>query len=234
MTSPATAVLSCRVLQDLLEPLLPDEAEVTYLDSGLHTRPVEMAPTLQRHLDALPEPSTVLVGYGLCGNGVVGVESGPHTLVFPRTHDCIGMMLGSQQRYEEEFYAEPGTYYLTRGWLESGDDPLTTYHRYEEDYGTVRAERLIDKIYGSYRRLRVIAFSEEEMERSRQLAAPVAQFCRDRWGMAYDEYLGDPTLLEKLIGAADVDDPDLLVVPPGTTVTQEMFLKDEDLPLRSG
>jgi hypothetical protein len=137
-------VLSCRVLEDLLGPRLPDHATVTYLDYGLHNRPVEMRPALQTQLDALQEPSTVIVGYGLCGNGVVGVESGPHTLIFPRTHDCIGMMLGSRERYAEEFAAEPGTYYLTRGWLESGDDPLTDFHEYTEKYGAKRAERLID------------------------------------------------------------------------------------------
>jgi hypothetical protein len=220
-------VLSCRVLEDLLGPRLPPDATVNYLDYGLHNRPVEMRPALQTQLDALQEPSTVIVGYGLCGNGVVGVESGPHTLIFPRTHDCIGMMLGSRERYAEEFAAEPGTYYLTRGWLESGDDPLTDFHEYTEKYGAKRAERLIDMMFGSYRRLRLVAFSEEELAEVRPLAAPVAEFCRDRWGLAYDEHLGDASLIERLARADTTsDDTDLLVIPPGTTITQQMFLDD--------
>jgi hypothetical protein len=215
------------VLEDLLGPRLDASAQVTYLDFGLHDRPSEMRPALQERLDAIPEPSTVIVGYGLCGNGVVGIESGPHTLVFPRTHDCVGMMLGSRQRYTEEFAAEPGTYYLTRGWLESGDDPLTDYHSYVEDYGTARAERLTDMMYGSYRKLRLVAFSQRELADVRPLAAPVAAFCRDRWGLNYDEYIGDPGLIERLARADPTsDNTDLLVVAPGTTITQQMFLDD--------
>jgi hypothetical protein len=169
----------------------------------------------------------VIIGYGLCGNGVVGIESGPHTLVFPRTHDCVGMMLGSRRRYEEEFFAEPGTYYLTRGWLECGDDPTTEYRGYVEDYGVAQADRLMDLMYGAYRKLRLVAFSEEELAAVRPLAAPVADFCRERWGMAYDEYIGDPGLVERLgRGGAGGDTTDLLIVPPGTTVTQLMFMDD--------
>jgi hypothetical protein len=137
------------------------------------------------------------------------------------------MMLGSRQRYAEEFAAEPGTYYLTRGWLESGDDPLTDYQSYVEDYGTARAERFTDMMYGSYRKLRLVAFSQKELSDIRPLAAPVAEFCRDRWGLNYDEYIGDPGLIERLARAdATGDNTDLLLVPPGTTVTQQMFLDD--------
>ena len=136
-------------------------------------------------------------------------------------------MLGSRQRYTEEFAAEPGTYYLTRGWLESGDDPLSEYQAYVEGYGKERADRLIDLMYGSYRKVRLVAFSDEEMEATRPLAAPVAAFCRERWGLAYDEYLGDPGLIDRL-AEADLsgDLTDLLVVPPGNTITQMMFMED--------
>lgn len=227
MSGPPLVVLACRVLEDLLGPRLDEDARVIYLDFGLHDRPVEMGPALQERLDAIPEPSTVIVGYGLCGNGVVGIESGPHTLVFPRTHDCVGMMLGSRRRYAEEFAAEPGTYYLTRGWLESGDDPLTDYNHCVEEYGIARADRITDMMYGSYRKLRLVAFSQEELANVRPLAAPVAEFCRDRWGFQYDEYIGDPGLVESLAQADTTgENPDLLVVPPGTTVTQQMFLDD--------
>ena len=227
MSESPVVVLSCQVLKDLLGPRLDANTPAIYLDYGLHLRPPEMRPALQERLDAITDPSTVIVGYGLCGNGIVGVESGLHTLVIPRTHDCIGMMLGSRQRYAEEFAAEPGTYYLTRGWLESGDDPLSQYHRYIEGYGEKRADRLIDTMYGSYRKLRLVAFSQEELAETRPLAAPVAEFGKERWDLTYDEYVGDAGLIERL-AAADLsgDITDLLVVPPGTTVTQMMFLED--------
>ena len=220
-------VLACQVLEPLLAHRV-DAASQEYLGYGLHVRPVEMRPALQSRLDSLAEPSTVIIGYGLCGNGLVGLESGRHTLVLPRTHDCIGMMLGSMAQYAEAFAADPATYYLTKGWLESGDEPLSEYRGYVDEYGRERADRLIDMMYGSYRKLRLLAFSDVEMESLRPTAAPVVEFCRDRWDMAYDERIGDTGLIERL-GMADTtlrDDPDLLVLPPGTTVTQQMYLDE--------
>ena len=67
-----TVVISCQVLQDLLVRLLPEglAAEVTFMDYGLHRVPSQMTGTLQEHLDAIEEPSLVVLGYGLCGNGL--------------------------------------------------------------------------------------------------------------------------------------------------------------------
>jgi uncharacterized protein YgbK (DUF1537 family) len=48
---------------------------------------------LQTQLDALPKSSRVVVGYGLCGNGVLGLHSGRHTLITPRVHDCIALLV---------------------------------------------------------------------------------------------------------------------------------------------
>jgi len=86
-------VIACRALEDLIRARLPDSLPMIFLGYELHTRPQEMRPALQAHIDALPAPSIVLLGYGLCGNGVVGVKSGAHVLVIPRTHDCIAIFL---------------------------------------------------------------------------------------------------------------------------------------------
>ena len=95
MTDSKQVLLACEVLEDYLRPLLADGASATFFDFGLHDQPSRMQPTLQQRIDAIPEPSTILIGYGLCGNGVVGLEAGPHTLVLPKAHDCIGMTFGS-------------------------------------------------------------------------------------------------------------------------------------------
>ena len=119
-------VIACKVLQNVLEQLLPgDLAPVRiFLDYGLHDVPDDLTSTVQSAMDRIEEPSLVMLGYGLCGNGLQGIRSGDHTLVIPRTDDCIALLLGSYQAYLQEFRSVPGTYYLTKGWLESGSDPL--------------------------------------------------------------------------------------------------------------
>ena len=92
-----TVVIACRVMQELLGTMLPADMKVTYQDILLHNTPKKLAAALQASIDAEPQPSTIIVGYGLCGNGLVGVKSGAHTLVIPRTHDCVAIFLGFGQ-----------------------------------------------------------------------------------------------------------------------------------------
>ena len=218
-----TAVLGCWMLEPLLAPLLDPAVSTTFFDYGLHERPAEMQPTLQEHLDALPEPATVIIGYGLCGNGAAGLLAGRHTLLLPKVHDCVAMVMGSHQVYIDDFMANPGTYYLTRGWLEIGEDPLHEYERIVERHGLDFAERVIDTLYGGYQRLCLLAFSVEELDEIRTRAAPIVEFCRDRWGVSYDELIGDPSFIESL-ARPDQHDERFLRIPPGGEVTQDMFL----------
>ena len=121
-------LVACRVLQTMLEPYLREaRASATFLEYGLHRTPVLMRTARQERIDEIREPSVIVFGYGLCGNGLVGLKARHHTLMAPRVDDCLALLLGSYQRYQQELAAEPGTYYLTRGWLESGSHPLKEY-----------------------------------------------------------------------------------------------------------
>jgi len=226
---PPVVILSCRVLQSLMEPYLRQvPLPATFLDYGLHRTPQLMAPALQEALDGLDEPSLVIVGYGLCGNGLVGLKAGRHTLVVPRADDCIMMFLGSYQRYIEEFTAEPGTIYLTKGWLESGSHPLKEYREYVEQYDQETAEWLVDEQYKNYKRIVLVAPSQEELDAYRDQAREVAEFCARRWGFRYEEILGSDGFIMRLMTEAHwlpESNEDYLVIPPGSEVRQDMFFR---------
>ncbi len=229
-------VIACKVLQDVLEQLLPgDLAPVRiFLDYGLHEVPDDLTSTVQSAVDRIDEPSLVLLGYGLCGNGLQGIRSGDHTLVIPRTDDCIALLLGSYQTYLQEFRSVPGTYYLTKGWLESGSDPLKEYHEYESRYGAEKAMWIMDMQYENYERLSLVARSQDELEKYRPKSREVAAFC-ERWGMRYEELLGSDDYVSRLVEATvalsnEDDAPDWLdtefvVIPPGGEIRQEMFMR---------
>lgn len=228
MNKRPTVVLSCSVLNDLLGKRLPAEMPVTWMDITLHNTPKKLAAALQAQLDAIGEPSTVIVGYGLCGSGVVGVQSGPHTLIIPRTHDCVAIFLGSHQRYVQRFFANANTYYLTKGWLDAKDEPLTDYLDYVRDYDEETADYLVDMKYRHYRRLCMVGFSQEELDSCRPAAMKVAEFCRQRFNMEYEETIGTTELIEALVQMPeriDAHDEEFVIVPPGGEVTLEMFLR---------
>lgn len=220
-------LLSCAVMRDLVRPHLDEAAvEAIYMDFGLHETPKRMAPALQQQLDAIEEPSLVLVGYGLCGTGIVGLEAGRHTLVIPRTHDCIAILLGSHQEYMKTIGESPGTYYLTKGWLEAGTDPLQEYENYVERYGEKTADMVMDTMYRNYTQLCLVSHSEEDLAANRARAQKVAAFCKERWGMEYSERVGSDALIAKLMNAPrDLDrlGDEFVVIPPGGVVEMNQF-----------
>jgi hypothetical protein len=213
----------------MLEELLPKDLarQITFMDYGLHRVPGKMTWTLQDAIDEIEEPSLVVLGYGLCGNGLNGIKAGKHTLLVPRTDDCIAMLLGSRQAYIREFEAVPGTYYLSKGWLESGSHPLKEYHEYKEKYGPAEAEWLMDQQYQHYKRLVLVAHSQADLDRYRPQAEEVARYC-ERWGMRYEEILGSDDYVRRLVEAAaslDKADGDFLVIPPGGEISQNQFIR---------
>lgn len=223
-------VISCKVFQPLLEKFIPEDMaeQVTFMDYGLHRVPDQLTYTVQDAIDAIEEPSLIILGYGLCGNGLKGIKSRQHTLIIPRTDDCIAILLGSYQKYIQEFDATPGTYYLTKGWLESGSDPLKEYREYKEKYGQDDATWIMDQQYQHYERLAFIAHDDEDLDKYRPQAQEVAHYCQ-RWGMRYEEILGSDNYIRRLVENSlkvdQADDEDFVVVPPNEEVTQTMFMR---------
>lgn len=216
-------------MQEHLQQLLPAGTAVTYLEITLHNTPKKLAAALQQEIDAIAQPSNILIGYGLCGNGLVGVKSGPHTLIIPRTHDCVAIFLGSHQRYVERFFANPNTYYLTRGWLEAKDEPLQDYLDYVRDYDEETADYLVEMKYRHYRRLCMVGYSQQELEECRPMAKRVAEFCAQRWNMQYEEVIGSTALLEALIGMPSHlggEHSEFVVLAPGGEIEAGMFLRE--------
>ncbi len=233
---PPVVILTCRVLMSALERLVPPDlaSEVRFLDYGLHRVPVKLTAAVQESLESIEQASLVVLGYGLCGNGLRGIQSGQHTLLIPRTDDCIAILLGSYKAYMQQFQAVPGTYYLTKGWLESGSDPLREYEEYSAKWGEETAMWLMDQQYQNYKRLVLVAPNAEEMTQYRPQALEVANFCK-RWGMVYEEMFGSDDYVRRLIETAiRVRDsgtdtgpigPDFLVIRPGGEIEQAMFMR---------
>jgi hypothetical protein len=82
------------------------------MEYGLHLTPQKTTPAIQAQIDALPAPGTVLIGYGLCGNGLVGLKSRHRRLLdVARARVAAGEALDLQEfviiRPGEEVRQEP-------------------------------------------------------------------------------------------------------------------------------
>lgn len=211
-------VIACATVSEELLTFLPPDIEHQTLDFGLHIYPDRLRRTLQEVIDGTPASvDTIILGYGLCAQALVGIRAGRFTLVIPRVHDCIALFLGSHSAFQNQMSREPGTYFLTKGWIEVGDSPFSEYERLCERYGQNQAEFMTRLVLKNYTRLALINTGQHELERYRAYTRNAAE----RFALRYEEIPGSTTLLRKMIfGPWDTD---FVVIPPEGTVRYESF-----------
>ncbi|HSJ55092.1 MAG TPA: DUF1638 domain-containing protein [Anaerolineae bacterium] len=219
-------VLACATVIEEMLPLLPDNVAYQVLDFGLHVNPANLKRALQEAIDRAAETADVVIlGYGLCSMAVLGLRANGCTLVVPRVDDCIAIFLGSRCAYKEQAGAEPGTYYLTKGWLEVGDTPFYEYDRLAARYGPKKAEWVIREMIKHYTRLALIDTGRQDMERYRDQARAMAE----RWGLRFEEIPGSDALVRKMLFGPW--DEEFVVVPPGESIRYEHFFPAAERPL---
>jgi hypothetical protein len=213
-----TLVMACATVIEEMLPHLPAGVDHRVFDFGLHVNPEKLRRTLQQAIDEVSgQYDTIILGYGLCSQAVIGIKANQCTLVVPRVDDCIAIFLGSRSAYKVQSQAEPGTYYLTKGWIEVGDTPFAEYDRMIQRYGPERAERIMNLMLANYKRLALINTGQYELERYRDYARRTAE----RFGLRYEEVEGSNALVKKMIYGPW--DDDFVVVKPGEMIQYEHF-----------
>jgi hypothetical protein len=211
-------VIACATVIEEILPLLPPDVGHRVLDFGLHTDPDKLRKALQTAIDAASgEADTIVLGYGLCSRGVVGIQATDCTLIVPRVDDCIAIFLGSHSAYRQQARSEPGTYYLTKGWIEVGDSPFADYERMAANRGQDFAERVIRLMLKNYTRLALINTGQYELERYREYARRTAE----RFELRYEEIDGSTALVKKMIDGPW--DDEFIVVQPGQSIELAAF-----------
>ena len=207
-------VIACATVIEEMLPFLPADVTSDVLDFGLHLRPNELKNALQTKIEeASQDADVLLLGYGLCSMAVVGLRATTAHLVIPRVDDCIAIFLGSCDAYKEQAKKEPGTYYLTKGWIEVGDSPFSEYQRLVEKFGEAKAERMTRLMLKNYTRLGFINTGQYEIERYREYARNTAE----KFSLRFEELDGSPALVKKMV-FGPWDENEFLVVEPGQTI----------------
>lgn len=226
-------VIACPSLRPELTMLAERCAgEFTFcdLEMALHQRSAPaLHDALQSAVDACTEADAIAIAYGLCNRGAVGLQARAIPLVIPRAYDCIGILLGSGERYRKEVEAEPGTYFQSAGWLEHaqpdarqpdftfGPTTNVTRERLVERYGEDNADYLLQEFENftkRYERLAYIATPIAESARWQSEARTLAS----RRGWRFERLEADMRWLQRLLERS-WDGDDFLVVQPGQRVT---------------
>jgi len=207
----------------------PHQVDVEFLPKGLHDLGSEpMRRRLQECVDRVDDRQfeTVLMGYALCGNGLVGLCARTLPIVIPRAHDCIALLMGSRQKYQAYFDANSGVYFRSTGWLERGGNLEQVFRdrtgvghslqelisRYGEDNGRYLYEQLT-----SYKRsYNQLTFIETGLEPDGRFEQSAREEAHSR-GWRFDKVAGNLTLFEQLV-SGNWADQDFLTVKPGWRV----------------
>jgi len=235
-------IIACKALfreLSLLAAHSPNIIDFTWLSWGMHDVIGGLVVALDEEIKAVDsgkDPHTsyppfdqpfdaILLGYGLCSNGIEGLSSSTSPLVIPRAHDCITLFLGSKERYRQLFKENGGTFWFSAGWIENSPMPGKKRHemmvaQYAEKYDLETAEYLVDlyeewqQNYSRLGKINWAEFAEEEFTRSHD---ELTRKCAEELGWTLEEFEGDSTLLRDFV-AGNWDDERFLVVPPGKKV----------------
>ncbi|MDR3165380.1 MAG: DUF1638 domain-containing protein [Synergistaceae bacterium] len=236
-------ILACKVFFreiSLIAATSKNYLDVTYIRQGLHNTPELLRKVLQEELEKIDagddiytyksrydykerDFDAILLGYGLCSNGLAGLCSKKYPLVAPRIHDCVALFLGSHEAYQNYFNSHSGTYWYNASWIEnssfmpSEESEKALCAIYTERYGEDDAKYLLEQEWpDSYDRCVYIKWDELDFPEYEKYTENAAAYL----GADFDVVRGDSGMLEDFINGK-WDDERFLITRPGQKIAAD-------------
>lgn len=214
-----TVLLACHTMQDELELVLQQSGityPVIYFESGLHSTPELLRQTIQEQINTLDTADVILMAFGCCGNGLVGLKAAHAKLIIPQIDDCISLLLGSSAA-RKAVPNEVSTYFVTKGWLDPDGNIMWSYRSWAERYGERKALRLVKKMLNNYTRFLIIDTGAYKLD---SVLAHIRK-ASEELNMHYEVTSGSLCLLHKLVTGPW--DKEFISIEPGQETTLQHF-----------
>jgi len=232
-------IIACRIFARELGYLASrsvNQVDITWVGRGLHNTPENLRTHLRETVDNIyrqletgeleHRPDYIVLGYGLCSNGVVGIRCTDIPIVVPRTDDCIALFMGSQSRYLKEFSEADGAVWLNSAWVEqskslvdSEDIKRRKWQEYAEKYGEDNADYLMEvesSWTGNYSTMGYIHSCVYDTKENLECACREA----DKQGWRMREIDDDLRLLRMMVDGT-WNDEEFLILKPGERIAPD-------------
>lgn len=206
-----------------------NEVDITLMPQGLHNTPDKLRDEVQKILNITKDVQNrpydaILLGYGLCSNGIVGLKA-DIPIIVPRGHDCMTILLGSKEKYKEYFDSHKGIYWYSPGWIENNDMPgkdrfEKTLAEYTEKYGEDNAQYLMEieqTWMKEYSWATYIDWPNPNAQKYKEYTKNCADYLH--WG--FDVVQGDPSYIQRMVDG-DWNDEEFLTVKPSQTIVADV------------
>ncbi|MCD4830690.1 MAG: DUF1638 domain-containing protein [Anaerohalosphaeraceae bacterium] len=228
-------VIGCGIFETDLRAAaarLAINAQLEFLPSRLHEDPKNLRTNIQTAIDRADKKNCydrIVLGYGICGKGTDGIIAANAPLIIPQVHDCIAILLGSNEEYQKQFSTCPGTYYISTNWHNEDDNPMLGSQKFKvfegsddkdamiEKFGHDNADYVIDFLgrwQENYKRAVFIDNGSDNSDKTAEYTKNLAE--QNNW--TYERIPASSRLFEKMLTAEKSDD-EILLVPPGGKIT---------------
>lgn len=212
-----TLLIACGMIQDEINLALKNIShiyDVVWMSSELHVNPDFLREELQKKITENQNYSRILLAYGNCGKGLVGIVSEKAELAFLRSEDCIQMLLHKNKGLKS---LRGETYFITKGWMMGKKSLKEEYHYAINKYGPKKAEMIMEIMFKNYESLIMIDSGAYDLENWVHCARHLSQVLK----LEFVITPGDVELLEMFL--SQNWDHRVALVAPGKKISSDDF-----------
>lgn len=210
-------LIACGMIQDEVTFAMKNTGifyDTIWMSSDLHINPDFLRSELQKEIDKNQDYELILLAYGNCGKGLVGIVSEKTKLAILRSEDCIHMLLHKNAKLKT-FRGE--TYFMTKGWMQGKKSIKEEYHYAINKYGHDKAGIIMGIMFKNHKSLMMIDTGAYDIKEWVHCGKHLSQVLK----LDFFVTQGDVDLLEMLISLNW--DHQVVLIPPNHKISAEDF-----------
>lgn len=213
-----TVILACPTLAGELKEAMKEaqsDSVVYFMPPGLHRDPKVLHHYVQDKIDHFYNVSKIVVCTTGCGGGNIGISASSAPLVYPKTRDCIDILLSGDSL--ADLKRDMHGVFLTESWMEFMKESSIDMEKLEKKMGRDEAHGYLKKLYASIHDFYIIDTGCYDVEPVKKYIEPMVDLLQADLHMVHGGY----GILRKMAGGTF--DDDFFVVPKGEKVKPGSF-----------